>query len=121
MVLNSETTHAAYVIRIPLGVVSSLLLGVVWLSPYIEQPQVEGDKYGVMLFGLAAVIELSAEPLWVWAQLQQHVSLKVEAVIYTLRGAQLWAGSYNTPSWMFTLLQAFLSPSCFPLVEECKI
>lgn len=64
-------------VRIPLGVVSSLLLGVVWLTPYIEQPEVEGDVYGVVLFALAAVIELTAEPLWVWAQLQQHVSLKV--------------------------------------------
>ena len=71
--------------RVPLGVVSSLLLGVVWLSPYIEQPtNVAGDKYGVVLFGLAAVLELTAEPLWVWAQLQQHVSLKVLHVMFRM-------------------------------------
>ncbi len=63
--------------RIPLGVVLSVVLGVVWLSPYLEQPTVAGDAYGVVVFGLSAVIELSAEPLWVMAQLQRHVTLKV--------------------------------------------
>lgn len=68
---------ATFLIRVPLGVVSSVLLGVVWLSPYLEQPLIEGNRYGVMVFGLAAVLELAAEPLWVMAQLQQYVSLKV--------------------------------------------
>ena len=64
----------------PLGVIASLLLGAVWLSPYLKQPSVAGDRYGVVVFGLAAVIELAAEPLWVMAQLQQYVSLKVCSV-----------------------------------------
>ena len=64
--------------------VLSVLVGVVWLSPYIEQPQVAGDGYGVLMFGLAAVMELTAEPLWVWAQLQQHVSLKVSVSWWNL-------------------------------------
>lgn len=60
-----------------MGVASSLLLGVVWLSPYLKQPSVAGDGYGVVLFGVAAVIELTAEPLWVMAQINQYISLKV--------------------------------------------
>ena len=51
----------------------------VWLSPYLEQPEVAGDRYGVVVFGLSAVLELTAEPLWVMAQLNQYVSLKVSA------------------------------------------
>lgn len=70
-----------YVCRIPLGVVSSLLLGVVWLSPYLEQPVVEGDRRGVVVFGVCAVIELTAEPLWVMAQINQHISLKVRTCV----------------------------------------
>ena len=73
--------------RIPLGVVSALLLGVVWLSPYLEQPEVEGDGYGVVVFGVAAVIELTAEPLWVMAQLNQYISLKVRKIVV---GHLLW-------------------------------
>ncbi len=57
--------------------VSALFLGVVWLSPYLEQPAVPGDGYGVLVFGMAAVMELTVEPLWVMAQINQYVSLKV--------------------------------------------
>lgn len=75
--LRGSVPHCVTPSRIPLGLVASLVLGVVWVSPYLEQPGVAWDGYGVVVFGLAAVVELTAEPLWVMAQLQQYVSLKV--------------------------------------------
>ena len=56
----------------------------VWTSGLIEQPvAVEGYGYGVLVFGLAAVTELSAEPLWLMGQVYQHVGLKV--IVYQAR------------------------------------
>ena len=66
-----------FVSRIPLGILSSLLLCALWVSPFIEQPSIKGDPLGVLVFGAAALIELMAEPLWVLGQLHQYVSLKV--------------------------------------------
>ena len=42
---------------------------------------------GVAVFALAAVMELTAEPLWVMGQIHQYVSLKVRhvySIIYTV-------------------------------------
>lgn len=78
--------------RIPLGVVSALFLGVIWLSPYLEQPEVEGDGYGVLVFGVAAVIELMAEPLWVMAQINQYISLKVGSTLLLLINPEVIVG-----------------------------
>ena len=46
----------------------------------MEQPTVAGDPVGVAVFALAAVMELTAEPLWVMGQIHQYVSLKVSHV-----------------------------------------
>lgn len=63
--------------RVPIGVLCSMLFGLLWVSPLIEQPAVPGDPAAVCVFALAALLELMAEPLWVLGQLQQYVSLKV--------------------------------------------
>ena len=60
---------------------SSVLLSFLWLSPFLEQPSVPGDPIGVVVFALAAIMELTAEPLWVMGQINQYVTLK--AVSYT--------------------------------------
>ncbi len=65
-------------LSIPIGVVCALLLGALWLSPFIEQPSTPGDPLAVGLFALAALLELVAEPLWVMGQLQQYVTVKVQ-------------------------------------------
>jgi len=62
---------------VPLGVLWSLVLAGVWLNPLIEQPSTPGDRYGVLVFCLAAVVELTAEPVWMLGQEYQHVLLKV--------------------------------------------
>ena len=54
-----------------------MLLALLWLSPFLEQPSLPGDPMGVVIFALAAVVELTAEPLWIMGQLNQYVTLKV--------------------------------------------
>lgn len=65
---------------VPIGMATSLLLALLWLSPFLEQPTVPGDPVGVAVFALAAIIELTAEPLWVMGQIHQYVSLKVSGI-----------------------------------------
>ena len=78
-------THAhTHTHSVPIGVLFSVLFGLLWVSPLIEQPAVSGDPLGVCLFALAALMELTVEPLWVMGQLQQYVTLKVgPAVCHT--------------------------------------
>lgn len=64
-------------VRVPVGVLFSLIFGLLWVSPLIEQPMVPGDPVAVFVFAMAALLELTAEPLWVMSQLNQYVSLKV--------------------------------------------
>lgn len=52
-------------------------MGLLWLSPFIAQPDVAYDSVGVGVFCVAAVTELLTEPLWVLAQMHHYVSLKV--------------------------------------------
>ena len=63
---------------LPLGVFSSILLSIIWLSPLIEQPGVKWDGVGVAVFSLSAFLELLAEPWWVLGQAHQYVTLKVK-------------------------------------------
>lgn len=65
---------------LPLGVVASVLTGLLWLSPFIVQPDIPYDSVGVAVFCVAAVTELLTEPLWVLAQMHHYVSLKVAMV-----------------------------------------
>ncbi|CAK7294349.1 Protein RFT1 homolog [Vulpes lagopus] len=68
-------------LTVPLGVFWSLLLGWVWLH-LLEVPDpnvVPHYGTGVVVFGLSAVVELLGEPLWVLAQTQMFVKLKVIA------------------------------------------
>jgi oligosaccharide translocation protein RFT1 len=62
---------------IPAGIVSSVLLGTLWVSPLINQPNVAHDLLGVIVFGTSALVELIVEPAWVLAQLNHYVTLKV--------------------------------------------
>ena len=62
---------------LPLGVLCSSVLGALWLSPFIMQPDVAFDSVGVAVFCVAAVTELMTEPLWVLAQMHHYVTLKV--------------------------------------------
>lgn len=52
-------------------------MGLLWLSPFIAQPDVAYDSVGVAVFCVTAVTELLTEPLWVLAQMHHYVSLKV--------------------------------------------
>ena len=62
---------------LPLGLISSLLLSFLWLSPLLEQPPIPGDRLAVAMFALSALTELTAEPLWVLGQAHQYIALKV--------------------------------------------
>nr|XP_034962061.1 protein RFT1 homolog isoform X1 [Zootoca vivipara] len=66
---------------VPLGVCWSVFLGWVWLDR-LEVPDENAVPYynfGVVAFGLSAVIELLGEPFWVLAQVHLFVRLKVIA------------------------------------------
>ncbi|XP_061477968.1 protein RFT1 homolog isoform X2 [Rhineura floridana] len=68
-------------ITVPLGVCWSVFLGWIWLD-ILEVPDenaVPHYKFGVVAFGLSAVIELLGEPFWVLAQVHLFVRLKVIA------------------------------------------
>ncbi|XP_042309278.1 protein RFT1 homolog isoform X2 [Sceloporus undulatus] len=68
-------------LTVPLGVCWSLFLGWVWLD-ILEVPDenaVPHYNFGVVVFGLSAVIELLGEPFWVLAQVHLFVRLKVIA------------------------------------------
>lgn len=68
-------------LRLPLGVLWAVLLVCVWLW-FLEVPDPHRVPYygpAVVLFALAGVQELLAEPLWVLAQAHMLVRLKVVA------------------------------------------
>ncbi|XP_048347637.1 protein RFT1 homolog [Sphaerodactylus townsendi] len=68
-------------LTIPLGVCWSVFLGWVWLD-ILEIPDgnaVPHYQFGVIAFGLSAVVELLGEPFWVLAQVHLFVKLKVIA------------------------------------------
>lgn len=60
-----------------MGVVCALVLSLIWISPLLQQPELPGDWVGVVCFALSSMLELSAEPLWILAQLTHHISIKV--------------------------------------------
>ena len=62
---------------LPLGLISSILLSCLWLSRFLEQPPIPGDRLAVAMFALSALTELTAEPLWVLGQAHQYIALKV--------------------------------------------
>ncbi|KAG2470416.1 SMBT1 protein, partial [Polypterus senegalus] len=64
---------------VPLGTVWALLLGWVWLR-LLETPDplsIPHYEFGVLVFGLSAVVELLSEPLWILAQAHMFVKLKL--------------------------------------------
>ncbi|KYO46395.1 RFT1-like protein [Alligator mississippiensis] len=68
-------------LTVPLGVFWSLFLGWVWLQ-LLEVPDpdvVPHYEFGVIAFGVSAVVELLGEPFWVLAQAHLFVRLKVIA------------------------------------------
>ncbi|KAJ7316759.1 hypothetical protein JRQ81_002921 [Phrynocephalus forsythii] len=68
-------------LTVPLGVCWSVFLGWVWLDilEVPDQNAVPHYNFGVVAFGLSAVIELLGEPFWVLAQVHLFVKLKVIA------------------------------------------
>lgn len=62
---------------IPLGLVLSVVLSLVWLNELLPQPDVRWDTVGVAVYVISALIELPSEPLWVLAQVKGHVTVKV--------------------------------------------
>ena len=60
-----------------MGVVSGSLLSLLWISPLLQQPDIPWDKAGVIIYFICALIELTSEPLWVLAQVHQHITVKV--------------------------------------------
>lgn len=67
--------------RFPIGGVIAVLLSLLWVSPLLQQPDLPGGWVGVACFATSALIELCVEPLWVLAQLTQHISIKVIACV----------------------------------------
>ncbi|XP_004715334.1 protein RFT1 homolog isoform X1 [Echinops telfairi] len=68
-------------LTVPLGGFWSVLLGWVWLH-WLEVPDPSAVPHygtGVVLFSLAAVVELLGEPFWVLAQAHLFIRLKVTA------------------------------------------
>lgn len=68
-------------LTVPLGVCWSVFLGWIWLD-ILEVPNaniVPYYKFGVIAFGLSAVVELLGEPFWILAQVHLFVRLKVIA------------------------------------------
>ncbi|XP_072845854.1 man(5)GlcNAc(2)-PP-dolichol translocation protein RFT1 isoform X2 [Pogona vitticeps] len=66
-------------LTVPLGVCWSIFLGWVWLD-VLEVPDknsIPHYNFGVVAFGLSAVIELLGEPFWVLAQVHLFVKLKL--------------------------------------------
>ncbi|XP_069499650.1 man(5)GlcNAc(2)-PP-dolichol translocation protein RFT1 isoform X2 [Ambystoma mexicanum] len=68
-------------LTVPLGVLWSVFLGWIWLE-ILEVPVADAIPhygFGVLVFGLSAVVELLSEPLWVLAQAHMFLRLKVVA------------------------------------------
>ncbi|XP_075403634.1 man(5)GlcNAc(2)-PP-dolichol translocation protein RFT1 isoform X2 [Tenrec ecaudatus] len=73
-------------LTVPLGAFWSLLLGWVWLH-WLEVPDPNAVPHygaGVVLFSLAAVVELLGEPFWVLAQAHLFVRLKLSYAVVLL-------------------------------------
>ena len=83
MPLNNEAPLTLYLVSVPAGIVSSLLLGTLWVSPVINQPNVDHDRLGVMVFCISALVELTVEPAWVLVQLNHYATLKV-SILYII-------------------------------------
>lgn len=60
-----------------MGGVCAILFSLLWISPLLQQPDLTGYWVGVACFATSGLVELCAEPLWILAQLTQHVSIKV--------------------------------------------
>lgn len=65
-------------LTVPVGLATAAVLGVVW-TQLLTRPDSEVYIPAVAAFALSAVIELTAEPLWILGQLQLYVRLKVAA------------------------------------------
>ena len=66
---------------IPAGIILSCVLGALWLSPAIIQPNVPHDTLSVAVFCGCALVELAVEPAWVFAQMYHYVTLKVCVIV----------------------------------------
>uniref|UniRef100_A0A8C4XF20 Protein RFT1 homolog n=1 Tax=Erpetoichthys calabaricus TaxID=27687 RepID=A0A8C4XF20_ERPCA len=97
---------------VPLGTVWALLLGWVWLR-LLETPDplsIPHYEFGVLVFGLSAVVELLSEPLWILAQAHMFVKLKVvvESVSIIMKCLFTVAMVIFAPHWgiyLFSLAQ----------------
>src|SRR3989338_7935328 len=89
--LKDENDAQAWILSLwslPFAWVSSVLVPLLfWYSASAEELAVEGYGHFLALLGLASVIELSAEPLFIAAQREMGYRLRVgiEAVAVTLR------------------------------------
>ncbi|KAM9592801.1 man(5)GlcNAc(2)-PP-dolichol translocation protein RFT1 isoform 1-T1 [Trichechus inunguis] len=109
----SQTLNLLW-LTVPLGVFWSLFLGWVWLH-LLEVPDPNVVPYygaGVVLFGLAAVVELLGEPFWVLAQAHMFVKLKViaESLSVILKSVLTACLVLCSPHWglyIFSLAQLF--------------
>lgn len=74
---------AASLCSLPICVFFAALLGVVW-TLCLEQPDpnvIPHYELAVFMYALSTIIEMTAEPLYVTAQILLYVRLKVGAVI----------------------------------------
>ncbi|XP_006876121.1 PREDICTED: protein RFT1 homolog [Chrysochloris asiatica] len=111
----SQTLNLLW-LTVPLGVFWSLFLGWVWLQ-LLEVPDpnvVPHYGTGVVLFGLAAVVELLGEPFWVVAQAHMFVKLKVtaESLSVIFKSVLIASLVLYLPHWglyIFSLAQLFFT------------
>ena len=67
-----------------------------------------GDPIGVVVFALAAIMELTAEPLWVMGQINQYVTLKVSS---TFCNCAKTSADFTINGWFSLSLSLSLSLS----------
>jgi oligosaccharide translocation protein RFT1 len=65
-------------LAVPVGITTAGILGTIWVS-LLTRPDTDVYTPAVAAFALSAVIELTAEPLWILGQMQLYIRLKVAA------------------------------------------
>eukprot|EP00043_Microstomoeca_roanoka_P014116 m.139083 g.139083 ORF g.139083 m.139083 type:complete len:573 (+) comp15934_c0_seq1:603-2321(+) len=87
-----------------MGVASSAaiatFLATIW-NYMLTKPDMDWYGFGVFAFALSAIIEVMAEPFWIFYQMQLNVSLKIiaEGASLALGTMLVLLGLYAFPSW----------------------
>lgn len=63
-------------LSIPVGLIFTVFLSLVWIY-ILPQPENELYVYNVVLFGIATMLEILSEPLYIFCQVYMYVGIKV--------------------------------------------